>query len=72
MVKAMVDKIINRNGFDNHNLKCYKKVSSAAGGFVILFYSNIENLVLRARSEMIGFAIGQVCSWFQVSGFRCQ
>ena len=27
-----------------------------------------ENLVLRARSEMIGFATGQVCSWFQVSG----
>ena len=26
-----------------------------------------ENLVLGARSEMIGFAIGQVCSWFQVS-----
>ena len=28
-----------------------------------------ETLVLGARSEMIGFAIGQVCSWFQVSGF---
>jgi hypothetical protein len=36
------------------------------------FYSNIENLVLRARSEMIGFAIGQVCSWFLVSGVRFQ
>ena len=30
--------------------------------------SNIENLVLWAMSEMIGFALGQVCSWFQVSG----
>ena len=32
----------------------------------ILF--KIENLVLRARSEMIGSAIDQICSWFQVSG----
>ena len=26
-----------------------------------------ENLVLRARSEIIGSAIDQICSWFQVS-----
>jgi hypothetical protein len=31
------------------------------------FYSNIENLVLRAKSENIGFATIQSCSWFQVS-----
>ena len=31
-----------------------------------------EILVLWARSEMIGSAIGQVRSGFQVSGFRCQ
>jgi hypothetical protein len=33
-------------------------------------YQNLfetENLVLWARSEMIGSAIDQVCSWFQVS-----
>jgi hypothetical protein len=30
----------------------------------------IENLVLRVRSEMIGSAIDQICSWFQVTGFR--
>ena len=35
-------------------------------------YSNIENLVLGARSEMVGSAINQICCWFQVSGFRCQ
>jgi hypothetical protein len=28
-----------------------------------------ESLVLWARSEMIGSAIGNICSWFQVSGF---
>ena len=27
-----------------------------------------EILILWARSEMIGSAIGQICSWFQVSG----
>ena len=37
-----------------------------------IFYSTIENLVFRARSEMIGSAIDKICSWFQVSGFRCQ
>jgi len=42
----------------NHNFK-FNSVN---------IYSNLENLVLWARSEMIGFAIGQVCSWFQVSG----
>ena len=31
-----------------------------------------EIIVLWAWSEMIGSAIGQVRSWFQVSGFRCQ
>ena len=41
---------------------------SLAGGL----YSNIENLVLWARSEKFGYAINQVCYWFQVSGFRCQ
>ena len=35
-------------------------------------YSNIENLVFYARSEMIGYAIDTICSWFQVSGFRFQ
>jgi hypothetical protein len=30
----------------------------------------IENLVLWARSEMIGFTIGQICPW--VSGVRFQ
>jgi len=33
-------------------------------------YSNMENLVLRARSEMIGSALDQLC--FLVSGVRCQ
>jgi hypothetical protein len=32
-------------------------------------YSKTESLVLRARSEMVGSAIGNICSWFQVSGF---
>jgi hypothetical protein len=32
------------------------------------FYSNIENLVLWARSEVIGSAICPIYSWFQVSG----
>jgi hypothetical protein len=32
----------------------------------------IENLVLRARSEVIGSAIDQICSRFQVSGVGCQ
>jgi TusA-related sulfurtransferase len=36
------------------------------------FYSNIENLVLWARSEVIGSAICPIYSWFQVSGVRCQ
>jgi hypothetical protein len=27
----------------------------------------VDPTARRARSEMIGFAIGQVCSWFQVS-----
>jgi len=36
----------------------------------ILF--KIENLFLRDRSEMIGYAIDQFCSWFQVSGVRFQ
>ncbi len=27
-------------------------------------YYVIENLVLRVRSEMIGSAIDQICSWF--------
>jgi hypothetical protein len=31
-------------------------------------YSNIENLVLWARSEVIGSAICPIYSWFQVSG----
>jgi len=48
---------------------------------VEMFYSNLENLVLplselkaalragsRAMSEMIGSAIDQTCTWFQVSG----
>ena len=38
------------------------------------FFFNIENLVLRARSELNGFA-GKDCEllWrFQVSGVRCQ
>jgi hypothetical protein len=26
----------------------------------------------RRGSELIGFAIDQICSWFQVSGVRCQ
>jgi len=30
----------------------------------------IENLVLWVRSEMIGFAVDQICSW--VSGVRFQ
>ena len=36
--------------------------------YVLFIYSNIENLVLWARSEMIGSAIDQTSSWFQVSG----
>jgi hypothetical protein len=38
MVKALFDKFIKRSGFDNHIIKCYRKVSSAAGGFVIVIY----------------------------------
>ena len=33
-----------------------------------IFLFKIENLVLRARSEVIGSAIDQICSRFQVSG----
>ena len=43
---------ITERFFDNH----YKRA---------LF--KIENLVLWARSEMIGSGIDQICSWFQVS-----
>jgi hypothetical protein len=32
----------------------------------------IEILVLQAWSQMISSATGQICLWFQVSGFRCQ
>ncbi len=32
-----------------------------------LFSYKVENLVLGARSKMTGFAIDQICSWFQVS-----
>ena len=38
MVKAMFDKIVKSTGFDNHILKCYRKVSSAGGGLVIVIY----------------------------------
>jgi hypothetical protein len=38
MVKAMFDKIIKRTGFDNHILKCYRKVMSAGGGFGMVIY----------------------------------
>jgi hypothetical protein len=40
--------------------------------FMILspFFLKIENLVLRARSEMIGSAVHQICTW--VSGVRFQ
>jgi len=38
----------------------------------VFFLFKIENLVLWARSEMIGSAIGQICSWFQVSGVSVQ
>jgi len=31
------------------------------------YYSDIENLDLRARSLMLGSAIDEICSWFQVS-----
>ena len=34
------------------------------------FYSNLENLVLWARSEIIGSALDQICPWFQVSPLR--
>jgi hypothetical protein len=33
-----------------------------------IFYSKSKNLVRRARSEMIGSAVHQICSW--VSGVR--
>jgi hypothetical protein len=36
----------------------------------IIVYSNIENLVLWSRSEKIGSAIDQICSW--VSGVSVQ
>ena len=39
-------------------------------GYVPPIYSILENLVLRARSEMIGSALDQLCFW--VSGVRCQ
>jgi hypothetical protein len=32
------------------------------------YFSNIENLVLRARSLMIGSAIDEICSWFSAGG----
>jgi hypothetical protein len=35
-----------------------------------IFYSKLENLVLRAMSEIIGSAIDQTCIRFQVSGFK--
>jgi hypothetical protein len=35
-------------------------------------YFVAENLVLWARSEIIGYAICPIYSWFQVSGFRFQ
>jgi hypothetical protein len=38
----------------------------------LAFLFKIENLVLWARSEMIGYAIDQISEGFQVSGFRCQ
>jgi hypothetical protein len=41
-------------------------------GAMVLFLYSIENIVLEAKSELIGFAIDQICSCFQVSGFRCQ
>ena len=31
-----------------------------------IFLFKIENLVLWARSEMLGSAIDQICLWFQV------
>jgi len=45
---------------------------TAERGGVMILYSNIENMVLWARSEITSSAIDQICSWFQVSGFRCQ
>jgi hypothetical protein len=35
---------------------------------ILFFYSKIENLFLRARSELTGPAIAKFVNWFQVSG----
>jgi len=38
----------------------------------VMVYFVAENLILWARSEIIGYAICPSYLWFQVSGVRCQ
>ena len=57
-------KHLNLSSIHPSNLFSFSQPGQA--GIEYLF--RIENLVMWARSEMIGSAIGRICSWFQVSG----
>jgi len=72
--------IHKRTGFDNHTLKCYRKVSSADGGSVIVIYlkggkneavkrkyqmKHIEKLILKETEGLPPHALNEVLDFIQ-------